>query len=201
MNALTNELVRASWSQVEPIAPAAAALFYRHLFADAPELRALFRGDLQQQGDKLMRMLGWLVAHLDDMPALLPALADLGRRHAGYGVQASHYDRVGAHARRGLKPAVHAGHRTRLDRHVSGGDGHHDRGRFRSRLARADRLRQVSRGRRCGMAGSAVPPRLDPAWHSQRITTRDAALTAPHAATRSDSRRASAACSNCCSRG
>ena len=96
MNARTTALVRASWSQVEPIAPAAAALFYRHLFADAPELRALFRGDLQHQGDKLMQVLGWLVARLDDLPALLPAVADLGRRHGQYGVQASHYDRVGA---------------------------------------------------------------------------------------------------------
>jgi methyl-accepting chemotaxis protein len=96
MNAQTVALVRTSWSQVEPIAPAAAALFYRHLFADAPELRALFRSDLQQQGDKLMKMLGWLVERLDDAPRLLPALAELAQRHAGYGVQASHYDRVGA---------------------------------------------------------------------------------------------------------
>lgn len=95
MNTQTTALVRASWSQVEPIAPAAANLFYGHLFADAPELRALFRGDMQQQGDKLMQMLGWRVARLDDLPALLPAPADLGRRHADYGVQASHYDRVG----------------------------------------------------------------------------------------------------------
>lgn len=102
MNAQTTLLVRTSWRQVEPIAPAAAALFYRHLFADAPELRALFHGDLQQQGDKLMQMLAWLVARLDDPPALLPALADLGRRHARYGVQASHYDRVGAALLRAL---------------------------------------------------------------------------------------------------
>ncbi len=88
--------VRASWSQVQPIRSAAAALFYRHLFADAPGLRALFRGDLQQQGDRLMQMMDWLVDRLDDPPTLLAALADLGRRHAGYGVQASHYDRVGA---------------------------------------------------------------------------------------------------------
>lgn len=95
MNPQTTVLVRTSWRQIEPVAPAAAALFYRHLFADAPELRALFRGDLQRQGDKLMQMLGWLIDRLDDPGSLLPALADLGRRHAGYGVQASHYDRVG----------------------------------------------------------------------------------------------------------
>jgi hemoglobin-like flavoprotein len=96
VDAQTIALVRASWSQVQPIRSAAAALFYRHLFADAPGLRALFRGDLQEQGDRLMQMMDWLVDRLDDPPTLLAALADLGRRHAGYGVQASHYDRVGA---------------------------------------------------------------------------------------------------------
>lgn len=96
MDAQTIAQVRASWSQVQPIRSAAAAQFYRHLFADAPGLRALFRGDLQRQGDRLMQMMDWLVDRLDDPPTLLAALADLGRRHAAYGVQASHYDRVGA---------------------------------------------------------------------------------------------------------
>ena len=95
MDAQTIAQVRASWSQVQPIRSAAAAQFYRHLFADAPGLRALFRGDLQTQGDRLMQMMDWLVDRLDDPPTLQAALADLGRRHAGYGVQASHYDRVG----------------------------------------------------------------------------------------------------------
>jgi hemoglobin-like flavoprotein len=96
MNEQTIALVRTSWSHVQRIAPVAADLFYRHLFADAPELRPLFRGDLKLQGDKLMQMLDWLVASLEDWPALSSGLVDLGRRHAAYGVRASHYDRVGA---------------------------------------------------------------------------------------------------------
>ncbi len=95
MDAQTIALVRSSWSEVQPIRSAAAALFYRHLFADAPQLQALFRGDMQLQGDSLMQMIDRIVDLLDHPPALLAALADLGRRHAGYGVQASHYDRVG----------------------------------------------------------------------------------------------------------
>lgn len=95
MNKQTIALVRASWSRVQPIAVTAAAVFYQHLFAEAPELRALFRGDLKQQGHKLMQMLDRLVDGLEDWPALASDLADLGRRHAGYGVRASHYDRVG----------------------------------------------------------------------------------------------------------
>lgn len=89
-------LVRASWKRVIPIAPAAAARFYLHLFDAAPELRPLFRGDLKRQGDKLVQMLDWLVARLDTLPELMSALEALGRRHAGYGVRPSHYDRVGA---------------------------------------------------------------------------------------------------------
>lgn len=95
MDAQTIARVRTSWSQVQPIRSAAAALFYRQLFADAPGLRVLFRGDLQEQGERLMQMMDWLVDRLDDPPTLLAALAELGRRHAGFGVQPSHYDRVG----------------------------------------------------------------------------------------------------------
>lgn len=108
MDAQTIAQVRASWSQVQPIRSAAAAQFYRHLFADAPGLRALFRGDLQLQGDRLMQMMDWLVDRLDDPPTLLAALADLGRRHAAYGVQASHYDRVGAALLRTLADGLDA---------------------------------------------------------------------------------------------
>jgi hemoglobin-like flavoprotein len=96
MNYQTVTLVRSSWQQVEAIAPAAAALFYSHLFAADPGLRPLFKGDLQEQGDKLMQMIGAAVGKLDDLPALVPVLQGLAQRHAGYGVQAAHYDTVGA---------------------------------------------------------------------------------------------------------
>ncbi len=92
----TVELVRRSWQQVEPIAPAAAALFYENLFAADPHLRPLFKGDRQQQGEKLMQMIGAAVQRLDDLPSLVPVLQSLAVRHAGYGVQAAHYDTVGA---------------------------------------------------------------------------------------------------------
>jgi hemoglobin-like flavoprotein len=88
-------LVRRSWQQVEPIAPTAAALFYDNLFAADPSLKPLFKGDLQQQGHKLMQMIGAAVARLDDLPSLVPVLQGLALRHAGYGVQPSHYDTVG----------------------------------------------------------------------------------------------------------
>jgi hemoglobin-like flavoprotein len=96
MNPESTRLVRTSWRQVEAIGPPAAALFYENLFSADPRLQPLFKGDMAQQGERLMRMIGAAVAGLDDLPALQPVLADLARRHVGYGVQEAHYATVGA---------------------------------------------------------------------------------------------------------
>jgi hemoglobin-like flavoprotein len=96
MNTSQKALVQTSFAQVQPIADAAAALFYRRLFELDPTLRPLFKGDMEEQGRKLMEMLGLAVKGLDRPEALLPALAALGRRHAGYGVNEHNYETVGA---------------------------------------------------------------------------------------------------------
>ena len=95
MNDHTIQLVRDSFDLVEPIAPQAAALFYANLFAADPSVKPLFRGDMIQQGERLMSMIGLAVAKLDEPEVLMPALQGLGQRHAGYGVRDSHYDSVG----------------------------------------------------------------------------------------------------------
>jgi hemoglobin-like flavoprotein len=95
VNDHTIQLVRDSFDLVEPIAPRAAALFYAHLFADDPSVRPLFRGDMIQQGEHLMKMIGLAVSKLDEPDVLIPALQGLGQRHAGYGVRDAHYDSVG----------------------------------------------------------------------------------------------------------
>jgi hemoglobin-like flavoprotein len=95
MNDHTISLVRESFDLVEPIAPQAAALFYANLFEADPALQALFGGDMVAQGAKLMQMIGVAVATLDTPEVLLPALRQLGQRHAGYGVKEAHYEIVG----------------------------------------------------------------------------------------------------------
>ena len=92
----TIELVQRSWAQVLPIAPQAAELFYSNLFVQDPALKPLFRGDMRAQGQKLMSMIGAAVGKLGDLDTLVPVLHSLGQRHTGYGVQAQHYDTVGA---------------------------------------------------------------------------------------------------------
>jgi hemoglobin-like flavoprotein len=97
-NTMTNEqkeLVQSSFRQVQPIAEIAAQLFYGKLFEIDPQLRPLFTTDLQEQGRKLMHMMGVAVKGLDQLNELLPALHYLGSKHIAYGVQAKHYDTVG----------------------------------------------------------------------------------------------------------
>jgi hemoglobin-like flavoprotein len=89
-------MVRASFAQVVPIKEAAADLFYGRLFELDPSLKPLFKGDIKQQGSKLMAMIGTAVAGLDRLDSIVPAVQALGKRHAGYGVQAAHYDTVAA---------------------------------------------------------------------------------------------------------
>jgi len=89
-------LVRGSWQQVLPISDSAAKLFYGQLFELDPSLRSLFKGDMVEQGRKLMTMINMVVMSLDNLAPLLGAVEDLGRRHVGYGVTEAHYDTVGS---------------------------------------------------------------------------------------------------------
>ncbi len=89
------ELVRQTFALVELRAEVMALVFYQRLFALDPALRPLFRADIDEQGQKLMQMLGVAVALLEQPFALEPSLEALGRRHAGYGVEDRHYDTVG----------------------------------------------------------------------------------------------------------
>jgi hemoglobin-like flavoprotein len=94
MNSYQQALVRDSFKKVVPISAVAASLFYGRLFELNPKLQPLFKGDLKEQGRKLMAMLGLVVAGLHQLDTLMPAVRDLGRRHAGYGVTDADYETV-----------------------------------------------------------------------------------------------------------
>jgi hemoglobin-like flavoprotein len=106
----TERLVRESWAQFEPAAVELAAFFYDKLFELDPEARRLFaKTDMVAQGHKVMRMFAEIVHNLDRPDTLIAEVADLGRRHLGYGVQDHQYDSVGTALlwtlERGLGPA------------------------------------------------------------------------------------------------
>ena len=91
------ELVRTTWTQIVPIADAAAEQFYNRLFEIDTSTHALFGAtDMPAQRKKLVQTLAVAVGSLDKIDSLLPTVEDLGRRHAGYGVTDRHYESVGA---------------------------------------------------------------------------------------------------------
>jgi hemoglobin-like flavoprotein len=89
-------MIRESFEQVQPNSEAAAQLFYGRPFELDPSLRAMFRGDLAEQGRHLMQALAVVVKGLDYVDELLPAVRSLGRRQAAYGVRDEYYVTVGA---------------------------------------------------------------------------------------------------------
>jgi hemoglobin-like flavoprotein len=90
------KLIQDSFAKVAPISEQAAALFYGRLFEIAPEVKPLFKGDMTEQGRKLMRTLAVVVNGLGDLNAILPAASALAKRHVAYGVTPGHYAPVGA---------------------------------------------------------------------------------------------------------
>lgn len=96
MNAEKIALVRNSWQQVIPIRDTAAQLFYGQLFELDPSLRSLFKGDMVEQGRKLMAMINTVVNGLDKLGPILGRIEEMGRGHVAYGVTEAHYDTVGS---------------------------------------------------------------------------------------------------------
>jgi hemoglobin-like flavoprotein len=89
-------LVRSSWAKVSETADETGALFYKRLFQANPELRPLFKGEMDEQGHKLMRMIDRAVGALDDLEPLDRVIRMMGARHSGYGVCDDDYIKFGA---------------------------------------------------------------------------------------------------------
>ena len=81
--------IQASFRKLAPIADRAAALFYARLFEMAPETRAMFRGDMDTQGRKLMAAIATVVNSLGDLDAIVPVARDLAKRHVGRSIMRS----------------------------------------------------------------------------------------------------------------
>jgi nitric oxide dioxygenase len=88
-------LVQDSFKKVVPISDVAAELFYGRLFEIAPDVKPMFKGDMKEQGRKLMATLGVVVTGLTRLDTVLPAASALAKKHVSYGVMAEHYPIVG----------------------------------------------------------------------------------------------------------
>jgi hemoglobin-like flavoprotein len=94
MTASDRRKVRESFPEVKELAGPLSLLFYGRLFEQHPALRAMFHGDIAQQGLKLMDMLTAVVDNVDELDTLRPVLHAMGQRHVAYGAKADHYQAV-----------------------------------------------------------------------------------------------------------
>ena len=95
MNVERKRLVLDSWRSVSADHELIATTFYERLFEIDPHARELFaRTNMADQRVKVIAMLNEIVANLADLDHLIPSVGALGRRHHGYGVHDSDYDRV-----------------------------------------------------------------------------------------------------------
>jgi len=85
-------LVTSSLQRVTGDADALFSAAYDHMFAAQPGLRVMFPTNMMEQRMKLGSALRLAVDHLREPENLVGMLEDLGHRHAGYGVQAWHYE-------------------------------------------------------------------------------------------------------------
>jgi nitric oxide dioxygenase len=89
-------LIRESFAAAKELADPLARLFFGRLFQISPEVRPLFRSDMNAQGKKLMDLLELVVGSVGHLDPLRPRLRELGARHVGYGVEPHQYEAVSA---------------------------------------------------------------------------------------------------------
>jgi hemoglobin-like flavoprotein len=87
--------VKNTWSYIIFQAEEVGQLFYNKLFELDPSLRQLFRGNIEQQGKKLMDMLTMIISRLQRLEDIEKEVKALGHRHVGYGTKPEHYQSVG----------------------------------------------------------------------------------------------------------
>ncbi len=90
-------LVTQSFDMVKPMSGQLAGLFYQHLFEIAPSAKVLFANtNTTRQAHRFMGALTLFVRALEHPDVFARAAAELGERHAGYGVKPADYTPFGS---------------------------------------------------------------------------------------------------------
>ncbi|MGB9697188.1 MAG: globin domain-containing protein [Ignavibacteria bacterium] len=98
MHNLTNKeikLIQESFQQLSEKSNKLGKDFYQLLFERNPELKELFKIDMNEQALALMRMVKTVVEGLNNPQIIIPAVQQLGKRHSDYGVEYKHYKDFG----------------------------------------------------------------------------------------------------------
>ena len=89
---VNSHLVKQSFAQLTPDAPAVFEYFYARLFANNPGVRALFPTSMTAQRERALASLSQLIGCLDSEPECAEVLASLGRDHRRFGLLDKHYE-------------------------------------------------------------------------------------------------------------
>jgi len=91
------QLIKTTWQAAAANAEVVGPLFYNRLFEIAPEVKPMFsRTTVPEQSRKLLAMLSFVISKLDSLDEILDEVSMLAQRHVKYGVQAKHFEYVGA---------------------------------------------------------------------------------------------------------
>jgi hemoglobin-like flavoprotein len=95
MNARHIALIQSSFAWIAPSAELIGELLETNICALDPSLRLLFTLEAGEHGHRLIALLPSIVSGLDRLDQLIPAVQNLGRRHAGSGFRTEHYNTIG----------------------------------------------------------------------------------------------------------
>lgn len=87
----TASRIRQSWALILPQRKTVCRAFYERLFTCYPELRPLFKGDIESQADLFVTMINTVISALEHPERVRPLIETMGARHTEYGVQAEDY--------------------------------------------------------------------------------------------------------------
>ncbi len=91
MTTTQQQLVRATFAQLMEHHDRVAELLYQELFRLEPKSKSLFRGNIDDQKKKLMRMLTIAVENINNIKELQPMLYNLGMIHQSFGIEPHHF--------------------------------------------------------------------------------------------------------------
>lgn len=84
-------LLHETFEAIRPDLEEASVAFYERLFDRAPELQALFRDDIADQGMRFMSAVGLIIDRLDSGEDAGDHLGRLGAGHAALGIDPDHF--------------------------------------------------------------------------------------------------------------
>ena len=96
LSAETKQIVSATAPVLEAHGLAITTRLYERLFAENPEVEALFSGAAPGQAERLANAVLAYAQNIENIEVLVPVVGAIATKHVAAGVQPAHYDIVGS---------------------------------------------------------------------------------------------------------